>query len=219
MSNTVGAGTSVSKFESASQLLAGLAVIVLTILGLAGLAPNLLVAIATIVFGAELLLDGTASAAELNRLLGQAAVGDGIPTSTFNSLSLVFVAGVAGIVLGILALLGVAPERLVAIAVIGFGGALLMSSSAVMRIRSMGTSAAAATQIVSRFAEGIAADTAGTQTMAGLTAIVLGILALSGIASVTLVLIALLALGCFDVLSSAFINQGLIGAFRVGART
>ena len=51
------------------ELVAGLAVIVLTILGLAGVAPNFLVAIATIVFGVGLLLFGASEVASSQPLL------------------------------------------------------------------------------------------------------------------------------------------------------
>jgi hypothetical protein len=206
-----------SKVESVSELVAGLAVVILAILGLAGAVPNYLVAIATIIFGVELLLYGTGQVAELTRILGQKSNSEALVGAAVGGLSVAFLAGVAGIVLGILALLGVVPTQLVAIAVIGFGGALLVSANASMRLRSLGVSSGTSDLVIVNFANGIAADTAGMQTMSGLTAIVLGILALANMSPVNLVLIALLAIGAFAVLSSAFINNGLLKAFRVGS--
>jgi hypothetical protein len=90
------------------ELVAGLAVIVLTILGLAGVAPNFLVAIATIVFGVGLLLFGASEVATLNRCLSQRAAGNAVVGLALNGWSTIFLVGLGGIVLGILALLGVA---------------------------------------------------------------------------------------------------------------
>jgi hypothetical protein len=128
----------------------------------------------------------------------------------------VFLAGVAGIVLGILALLGVASPQLVAIAVIAFGASLLISSNASMRI--LAATPADADPTIARIVGDMATDTTGLQTMTGLAAIVLGILALFGFAPTTLVLIALLGLGCFSSLTSAVFEGTFARAFRVGSR-
>jgi len=205
-----------SKIEPVPEAIAGLAVVILSILGLAGVSPAFLVAIATIVFGVELLLFGSASAAGLARILEQRPNGGALAGSPMSGLSTVFLAGVAGIVLGILALLGVASIHLVAIAIIAFGAALLISSNANMRLRIMETSAEPGDRIGAGLAEGVASDAAGMQTMSGLTAIVLGILALAGFVPVALTLVALLAMSGFGVLSSTFINNSLMKAFRVG---
>jgi hypothetical protein len=64
-----------------------------------------------------------------------------------------------------------------------------------------------------------ASDTAGLQAMTGLSAVVLGILALSNFAPTILVLIALLGLGCFSMLTSAFIAGAFARAFHVVPRS
>lgn len=207
-----------SKNGSVPEAVAGLAVVILTILGLAGVSPTFLVAIATIVFGVELLLNGSSTMTDLGRVLSREGEGDMMGGSVANGLSTVFLAGVAGIVLGILALLNVSSMHLVAIAAIAFGGALLVSSNADMRIRMLETSARMHNRACTELAEGVASDGAGMQTMSGLTAVVLGILALAGFASVTLVMIALLTMSGYAVLSSGFISSCLLRAFGVGAQ-
>jgi hypothetical protein len=62
--------------ESIVELVRGLAVVVLTILGLAEVSPTFLVAIATIVFGVALLLYGTAALSQLNAALARYAASD-----------------------------------------------------------------------------------------------------------------------------------------------
>lgn len=207
-----------SSAESLPELVAGLAVVVLTILGLAGVSPAFLVEIATIVFGVGLLLYGSATLSEVGRVFvnsGNSAGAAGVASGW----SIILLAGVAGIVLGILALLGVSSIQLVAIAVIAFGAALLISSNANMRLRILAGASSNVDSPIEKLVRDTAADTAGLQTMTGLSAIVLGILALSGFAPITLVLIALLGLGCFATLSSAFIAGAFARAFQVGARS
>src|SRR5271163_1806450 len=98
-----------SRSESIVRLVAGLAVVVLTVLGLAEVGPpTFLVAAATIVFGAGLWLKSvlaTYPVAE-GRLGG---VSEGTPT--------VLLAGVAGMVLGLLTVVGAPAIQLVALAV------------------------------------------------------------------------------------------------------
>jgi hypothetical protein len=207
----------VSSSDSVQETVAGLAVIILTILGLASVIPNFLVAVATIVFGVGLVLYGVGAVGEINRFFARRDNGQAMAEMMVNGLSTVFLAGVAGIVLGILALLGIAAQQLVAIAVIAFGGALVISSNSGVRLKSMSL-ASAADEHVARLTQDAAADSAGMQTLSGLGAIVLGILALAGFAPVVLVLIALLQLGCLAVLSSTFLGTSLTHAFGTGQR-
>jgi len=211
MSSTDLAGRRETTAGSLSELVAGLAVIVLTILGLAGVSPAFLVEIATIVFGAGLLLYGSAMVGQIGRVVAHHS-GHDAAAGLASGWSIALLSGVAGIVLGILALLGVSSIPLVAIAVIGFGAGLLISSNTGMRIRLLDGASEQADPVIKQLLHDSAADTAGLQTMIGLAAIVLGILALSGFAPLTLVLIALLGLGCFATLSSAVIASTLTRA-------
>ncbi len=206
--------------ESVPELVAGFAVIVLTILGLAGVSPPFLVAVATIVFGLGLLLNGRSALSEIHRALARQTDSLARQSSSdeaviaVNGWSTVFLAGRAGIVLGILALLGVASMHLVAIAVIAYGAALLISTNASMRMRVLLSTSANTNPILERLIRDTAADSAGLQTIAGLSAIVLGILALSGFVPITLLLIALLCLGCFIGLTSTFLAGSLVRTFQ-----
>jgi hypothetical protein len=204
--------------ESLPGLVAGLAVVVLTILGLAGISPAFLVEIARIVFGVGLLLYGSATLSQVSRVFVNDGAADGA-AGVAGGWPIILLAGAAGIVLGILALLGVSSIQLVAIAGIAFGAALLISSNANMRLRILLGAPANTNSPIERLVRDTAADTAGLQTMTGLSAIVLGILALPGFVPTTLVLIALLGLGCFATLSSAFIAGAFARAFQVAPRS
>ena len=84
----------------------GVATIVLAIIGLSGAKPEMLVAIATIVFGAALLVQGGAILSEYVGIIFPDGAGS-MEEFGGSSVSALFMAGAAGIVLGILALVGV----------------------------------------------------------------------------------------------------------------
>jgi hypothetical protein len=201
--------------ESIVELVAGLAVVALTILGLAEVSTTFLVAIATIVSGVGLLLYGAAAVSQLDAVLARYSAPEGGLGGITSGWSIVLLAGVAGIVLGILALLGVSSTQLVGIAAIAFGASLLISSNAGMRMRILAATPTNADPTLARIVGDMTADTAGLQTKAGLAAIVLGILALSGFAPTKLVLIALLELGCFSSMTSAVIGGTFARVFRL----
>jgi hypothetical protein len=107
---------------SMGEAVAGIAAVVLAIVGLAGLYPVYLTAIASIVLGVALLLQGGAVAARFSQLLAEAAGTRLTNRELGGGMSAEFLAGAAGVVLGILALLRVFPEVLLPVAAIVFGG-------------------------------------------------------------------------------------------------
>jgi hypothetical protein len=164
--------------------LGGIATIVLAIIALAGVSPGIMPAIATIVFGAALLIQGGTMLSEYSHIIfPTGATSASMEHFGGGSLSAIFLVGATGVVLGVLALLGIAPAALTAIAVIAFGSALVLSSNSVRNLYLVKTSASrmAGPQIASEFiADEMTASSAGVQTLAGLAAIILGILAVAG---------------------------------------
>lgn len=198
---------------AAIESVGGIAAVVLTILGLANVAPIFLVAIATIAVGAALLADGATLVADYARLLtarGEQMVAlGGSPTWSIELL-----AGAAGILLGILALLNVQPMELVAIAAIAFGGGLILTSSLRSEIAVLRAMTISPDERMRRLAAEGAGSSAVAEVLTGLAAVVLGILALAGLAQATLVLIALLAVGAFLVLSGSTASGLMVTMFR-----
>jgi len=202
----------------------GVATIVLVICGLVGIAPPMMVAIATIVFGVALLIQGGAMLSEYT----QVVFPGGVRTSSIeqmggNSLALVFLVGAGGIVLGVLSLLGISAAVLPPVAVIGYGTALLLSSNAVWRLYVLRRASAQMETTVGQsqhvgaemLASEMASGSAGIQALAGLAAIVLGILALAGnTAELTLNLVALLALGSTIVLTGSTLSATVLSFMR-----
>lgn len=157
--------------------LLGLVSIVLSILGLVNVAPLYMAGISAIALGVSMLLAGGFSmewfTAPREHFFFE---GEG-------AMSTDVMAGVGGIVLGILALLGIVSNVLLPVAVLGFGVSLFMSSW----INS------------SHFS--------GIKCLTGLAGIVLGIIALTSYVPWSLTLVGFLVLG-FGVLFSGSIMSG-----------
>jgi hypothetical protein len=202
-----------------ADALGGIATIVLAIIGLTGVHPEVLVSIATIVFGAALLVQAGAMLSEFAQIetMPEANVAAG-----GGGLSSLFLVGVTGIVLGVLALLGLHAMILTSIAVIAFGAALVLSSSAVWQLltsRSVAVRFQSRAPMVRLIASEVAAGSAGVQAMTGLAVIVLGILAVCGVFSEAMTLIALLVAGASLVLTGSTLGGTMIGFMRTSPTT
>jgi hypothetical protein len=165
--------TSGSSFE----LLTGLAAIAFSLLGLAGYHPVAMASIATIAVGLSLLAQGSTVAArwrEAVKIQGrQSTDAFGIGTEMFG--------GLAGIILGVLALAEVMALTLLPAGAIVLGFSLLLGAPAQPDIAEIPTPASPRRWHVTR--DTVRASS-GVLVMAGLGAIVMGVLASIGIAPV-----------------------------------
>lgn len=201
---------------SATEAIGGAAAVVLAIIGLAGGLPVAMMSIATIVLGGAILLDSIAIAGRYERLVRDTWGGD-VRVSKARlgtGLSAEALAGIAGVVLGILALLGSMPETLCAIALIVFGGGLMLGSMARRRFNATSTAhyGAGAGDTAMRALEEATSVAAGGEVLVGIGAVVLGILALLGIYPLTLVLVGFLGVGGAVMLGGSVLGTK---AFRV----
>lgn len=211
-----------------ADAIGGIATIVLAIIALTGEHPEVILSVAVIVFGASLLVQGGTMLSEYAGVIFPA--GSATASSEqygVGSLSTLFLVGVAGIVLGILALLGLQTAILTAAAVIAFGAALLLSSNSVRNLYMLQSSASrsaaaragseltgtprAGTELL---AGEMASGSAGIQMLAGLAAIVLGILSVVGINQNVLMLAALIVLGATVILTGSALSGLVIGFMR-----
>jgi hypothetical protein len=152
---------------------------VLAILGLAGVVPRTLMPIATIVVGSVLLAE-----ARVGALCESLVESPAPPLLSYGEdragRSAELLAGAIGVVLGIVALVGLIPVTLCSVAMIGFGAAMLLGSLSRRRFAST-----------------------GGEVVVGSGAVVLGYLALLGFASVPLVLAGALGLGAWLLVSGS----------------
>jgi hypothetical protein len=215
---TSSAPAEAAAYGGLADAIGGIATIVLAIIALSGVHPEVILPIAVIVFGAALLIQGGTMLSEYASIIFPAgAAGASTEQMGVGSLSTLFMVGVAGIVLGILALLGIEAGILSAIAVIAFGSGLLLSSNAVRSLYMMQSSAnrsgapRAGTELL---AGEMASGSAGVQMLAGLAAIVLGILAVVGIKTDILLLAALIVLGATVILTGSALSGLVVGFMR-----
>jgi hypothetical protein len=196
----------------------GIVTIVLAIIALSGIHDMTLAGIATIVFGVALLIQGGTMLTEYTRMsfpTGSPIMGEEIGSG--GGLSALFLVGTAGIVLGVLALLGVYAQTLIAAAVIAFGAGLLLSSNAVWHLYRLkkNSQRTGAVQPVSGgevLASEMAAGSAVMQCLAGLAAGILGIISVTGAANpIVLALVGLLVLGATVLLTGSSLSAMVMG--------
>jgi hypothetical protein len=210
--------TSENTFQEAAtygalvDAIGGVATIVLAIIALSGINQPVLAAIATIVFGAALLIQGGTMLTEYTTLVFPSGTIEPVEEGIGGGgLSALFLVGSAGIVLGVLSLIGIAADTLVSVAVIAFGGALLLSSNSVWHLyRAKQTwhrigppRTLSGGEIL---AGEMASGSAAIQCLSGIAAIVLGILAVTGTRPETLTLIGLLVLGATVLLTGTTLS-------------
>lgn len=193
------------------EALAGAAVVTLTILALVDVLPVYLTAIAVIVAGGAFLVEGAglgARAKQIRRSLQAKGVNTG---GLIGGVSVQLLAGVAGVALGVLALIGMSPNLLLAISAIVFGSALLLGPSATREVSRLEQEHPYEASVAH---ESLRASN-GARAMVGAGAIALGILALIGVGPVvTLIVIAILAVGAILFLSGIAIGAGEASAAR-----
>ncbi|SRR5579875_114545 len=180
---------------------AGVALIVLGILALAALDPAVLDSIAVIVGGVALMTEGASLSVRYARMLRLQAREEPVRQSS-GGLNAGALGGAAGVVLGILAILGIATDTLIPIALVVFGAAVLLDFAAKAQIRALGMADSERTALV-----GGSDNTASI--LVGIALITLGILGLAHLQPTILAAAAFLALGTYLLLDSAA-SSGLL---------
>jgi len=201
--------------SSMMETVAGGAALVLSIVALAGIEGIALSAIACIVLGLALLMQGWAIGARYTHLIHETESGLWSTSAELGSgITVGFLAGGAGIVLGLLTLLGMAETVLLPVAAIVFGGALLLTCGATSKmnyVRMIGGTAEREQQMLAR---GGVASAAALQVLLGIGAVVLGILAVLHVHWILLMLIAFLAVSTSVIFSGAAVSGRLWGTWH-----
>jgi hypothetical protein len=189
---------------------AGIAVIALAVIALAGVSAQSLTSIAAIVIGVGLMVQAFNSAAEAARALPASGADTAAGTAGAPRVQIVepsgevlvnCLTGLTGIVLGILALVGTHGEHLLSAALIVFGGSLLLSGAISLRPRPIPQGSLEA-QAGFMAAQSLGAAS-GAEVLIGIAAIVLGILSLVLGTTSVLTLVGFIAVGAALLLVSA----------------
>lgn len=200
-----------SVVASLAENLAGGGAIALSIIGLAGIAPQFVASIAIIAIGASLLFEGGATASQL-RLLMLAKTKTGIDAGELGGgISAEFLGGAAGLTLGILAIVNVVSIPLIGISILVFGAAILRRSRAATRMNARLIEESDESPEAKIVANELIMSAEGVQLLIGLAAVTLGIIAIIGIQSLVLSLVALLVIGFSNLMSGKAINGKVLG--------
>ncbi len=199
---------------SVAEAIGGVTAVVLCILGLADVLPLDMAAVASIAIGAGLLFEAFSIGARYSQLWSASGAGIFRAFELGWGTAAVFLGGAGGVVLGLLAVLGTAPQTLVSVAAIGFGGALLFGSGAMAGLNYIEiTSHAPHTQ--AELAANLAVSVAtGLQVLIGLGAATLGILALVGFSPGSLTLIGLLCASAAAFVSGTALSTRISEALK-----
>lgn len=207
---TVDQSRTVAEASSGTETFLGAGAVVLGILGLIGLAPTPLDAIAAIAIGAALLLTGRFVARHTMVNIDTHEARQSWQ-SVKSSSAMAALAGVGGLVLGILALIGISPMALLSVGTIVLGAGLVMAGGARTGVETIHNLAAAGE---GRTVRDVIYAANGSDVLVGGGAVVLGILALVGLAPRTLTLIAMLAMGAVVMLSGSVFAARAFEHFR-----
>lgn len=181
---------------SVTEGVGAIAAIALSIVGLAGVYTAQMAAIATIVVGAVILSEGGFLRSSYRKFYS-AASGEWHAMEQGGGVTAEFFGGLTGIVLGILAFFRPTSVTLLAVAVLVYGAALLLSAATAPRTYFRTETAG------QQSSEALAATDPGGQLLVGLGTIVLGILAVIGLVPATLILVGLLSLGAAALFSGS----------------
>lgn len=183
---------------STVEAIAGIGAVVLPILAIIGVLPIFLASIATIVIGAALMIEGGGISAKYQALAARIP-GRAETSELAGGMTVQLLGGAAGVALGILALLGISSLQLMAVAVIIFGGTLMLGAGSVAQLNSLSIrGAVGVTETQREVARQATNSAAAAQVLVGIGAAVLGIIVLAGIAmpaEVTVLAVALLGVG------------------------
>ena len=195
---------------SVATMPAALALVILGILALAKIDPLLLISIAVIVAGVMVATDSVGLTQQIATGLA-AKAGHHLDASELPAgLGAGVLGGMTGVVLGILAILDVAPPTLIAVAVIVFGAAVLFDFAARSQIRALRMTTSETSEQSARLALAAASSTSTAAIFTGVGLVTLGILALAGVAPEVLMAVAFIGLGAYVLLEEASVAGHLI---------
>ncbi len=194
--------------------ISGTGAMALAIIGLAGVLSPLMLAVSTILIGVGLMFEGGSIGARFSRLVSETNAGRLGTYVMGGGMTAEFLGGVAGVVLGILSILGVFPGILVPVAAIAFGGALIMGTGVSARLNNLQIAKYCDLKEARHVARAFVRTAEGVEVLFGLGSIVLGVLAVVGLAPMILSLVAMLAVGFSNLTTGTAITGRALSSFH-----
>ena len=195
---------------SAADVIVAGAGVATALIGLSGTTPVIAAACATLAIGAAFVFEGGAIGARFLRSIRKDEEDSLTRGDVLGGMTADLVAGVAGIALGALALMGVAPLPLLGTAVLVYGAALLLGCAALVHATVTMRDGVPLPQARLDFV----LLAAGGQLVTGLLALALGSIALLGTATQPLILVALLLVAASETASGLAIGSKMMRMLR-----
>jgi len=196
---------------------AALALVVLGILALARIDPAMLIAIGVIVAGIMVASDSAAISHKIGAALTAREAHHINASEMPAGLGAGVLGGITGVVLGILAILGVASETLIAVSVIVYGASVMLDFAARAQLQALRMTQADTPEHSARLALATASSTRTAAAFTAVGLIALGIIALAGLAGTVLTAIALLGLGAYILLEEGSVAGHLMNLSFFGS--
>jgi hypothetical protein len=186
----------------------------LAIIGLAAFQTFWMTAIATILVGVALTLQGTAIAIRFSTLMHDISAGRLGVLELGGGMTAEMLGGVAGLALGILSLAGLESMILMPVAAIVYGVTLVLGLGATARLNDLHIEQACDSSESRHVARALVKSAEGVQMLFGLGSVVLGILAIIGMAPVILSMVAMLAIGFSSMLSGSAVGGRMLSSLH-----
>lgn len=179
---------------TAVESVAGMAAAVLAILGLSGVYSYTLLPLSVVVLGMAMIIEARMIIRKFSEVMRELGEARGARITT-GGMSIEALAGIAGMTMGLLALLGLNPAVLCAVSVMVYGAAMLFSISTMTTINSVIISGISRNPLVRSMAVSLFAASYDVRVLVGMGTLTLGILSAIGIYPETLGLVGVLAAG------------------------
>lgn len=202
---------------TAIEGIVGLGAAVLAILGLAGVYTFALLPVATVVLGVAMIVEARVVIRRFSSVMLELGETRGFRT-TAGGMSIEALAGIAGVTLGLLAMMGMNPGMLCAIAVIIYGAAVLFTLGTIAMINSIIASGSSKNAIVRGMAAAVYNTSSDVRVLVGMGTLTLGILAVVGIYPQTLALTGILSVGGSLFLETFALGEKLADMFQDNPR-
>jgi hypothetical protein len=192
------------------------ATIVLALIGLSG-TSQIMLPIAAVTAGVAFLFEGGAITQRVTRLLAEASKNRMDRSKIDIGLTAEYLGGAAGLVLGVLSLLIVSPlirMILLPVAVLVYGGTLMLSSGMALRLSALEIEGIVESDRFKKIANEITGSAAAVEFLLGLSSFILGIIALTGPYTMTLSLVGVLIIGVSGFVTGAAVTTRMVSFFR-----
>ncbi len=187
--------------------------LVLALIGLSGIAPAGMLAVAVLVMGAAFLFEGAAVSLRFSNLLAETSK-DRLDRAEFGlGITAEILGGITGVVLGILSVFQIAPMTLIPSAVIVYGFTLILSSGVTHRLNAVEIEGMEESTRFKKIATESTTASALLEFVLGMAAVVLGICALVGLYA-GLSLVGMLVIGAAGLLTGAAVTSRMVSLFR-----